>query len=146
MIGRLALVALACACGSSRPPGRPPPPTPPIHIEIRAARDLNQGGPLFVVVRQTDRAGFLAEDYDAIADGLFSEPRDPAVVRKAIVRPGQVLTLEVPRATQDGQILGIYFLFSTPGDDWRLAVADSSIAGLRVVLGASGVESAEQRR
>jgi predicted component of type VI protein secretion system len=142
----VALVALVAACGSSKPVSRPPPPPPPIRIEIAAARDLNQGGPLVVVVRQTDRAGFLAEDYDAIADGLFGEPRDPAVVRKAIVRPGQVVTLEVPRATEDGQVLGVYFLFSTPGDDWRLAIGDTTISGLRVVLGASGVESAEQRR
>jgi hypothetical protein len=143
-----ALAALAAGCGGATPapPARPPPPPPPFRIEIKAARDSNQGGPLFVVVRKTDRAGFLAEDYDAIADGLFSEPRDPAVLRKAIVRPGQVVTLEVPRATADGEILGVYFLFSTPGDDWRLAVGDAKASGLRVVLGASGVESAEQHR
>lgn len=137
-----ALAALAGGCGSDAPVAKPGQ-VPPFRIHISAPRDLNQGGPLFMVVRKTDRAGFLAEDYDAIADGLFSEPRDPAVLRKAIVRPGQVMRMNVQRELADGEILGIYFLFSTPGDDWRLAIADPQAAGVRVVLGASGVESAE---
>jgi hypothetical protein len=141
-----ALAALAGGCGSDAPSVAKPGQVPPFRIDIRAPRDLNQGGPLFVVVRKTDRAGFLAEDYDAIADGLFSEPRDPAVLRKAIVRPGQVMRMNVQRELADGEILGIYFLFSTPGDDWRLAIADPQAAGVRVVLGASGVESAEQQQ
>jgi hypothetical protein len=143
---RAAIALALVGCGSDKLAIRPKPPVPPFKIEIKAARNSNQGGPLFVVVRKTDRAGFLAEDYDAIADGLFGEPRDPAVLRKAIVRPGQEMKLEVPRELADGEVLGIYFLFSTPGEDWRLAIGDPKAAGVRVVLGASGVESAEQRR
>jgi predicted component of type VI protein secretion system len=139
--------AVACwtcsACGGASPAPRAPV-VPPLHIEITAARDSNQGGPLVVVVRKTDRAGFLAEDYDAIADGVFAQPRDPAVVRKAIVRPGQRLTLDVPRATAPGEVLGLYFLFSTPGDRWRLAISDARLPRVRVRLGASDVESVER--
>lgn len=145
MIALVAMASLGAGCSSAKAAVRAPPP-PPFRIEIRAARDSNQGGPLFVVVRKTDRAGFLAEDYDAIADGVFAEPRDPAMLRRAIVRPGQVMTLEVPRADGDSEILGVYFLFAAPGDDWRLAIGDTQVAGVRVVLGASGVESVEQRR
>jgi hypothetical protein len=142
-----ALAVLAAGCWGGKQV-RPAAPAPPLfRIEIAAARDSNQGGPLVVVVRKVDRAGFLAEDYDAIADGLFNEPRDPAVLRKAIVRPGEKVTVEVPRASADGEVLGVYFLFSTPGDDWRLAVGDDpGVSGLRVVLGASGVDSVEERR
>jgi hypothetical protein len=143
------MVGLAlAACGGTKQSPRPARPAgpPPFRLEIRAARDSNQGGPLFVVVRKIDRAGFLAEDYDAIADGLFAQPRDPAIVRKAIVRPGQVVRLDVPRATAQGEILGVYFLFSAPGAAWRLAIGDARISRVRVVLGASGVESVEQRR
>ena len=145
---RRALVAVAAcwtfsACGGAKPaPSKPPPP--PLRIEITAARDSNQGGPLVVVVRKTDRAGFLAEDYDAIADGVFAQPRDPAVMRKAIVRPGQRVTLDVPRATAQGEVLGLYVLFSTPGDRWRLAIGDASLLRVRVRLGASDIESVER--
>ena len=96
-----------------------------------------------MVVRKTDRAGFLAEDYDAIADGVFAEPRDPAVLRVAIVQPGHKVTLDVPRAVAQGEVLGLYFLFSTPGDRWRLAVGDVGVPGVRVHLGASGIASVE---
>ena len=146
---RALAAALACwtcaACGGASP-APAAPPVPPLHIEITAARDSNQGGPLVVVVRRTDRAGFLAEDYDAIADGVFARPGDPAVVRKAIVRPGQRVTLDVPRATAQGEVLGLYFLFSTPGDRWRLAIGDASLPRVRVRLGPSEVESVERAR
>jgi predicted component of type VI protein secretion system len=139
--------AMACwtcsACGGATP-APVPPVVPPLRIEITAARDSNQGGPLVVVVRKTDRAGFLAEDYDAIAEGVFAQPGDPAVVRKAIVQPGNRVTLEVPRATAPGEVLGLYFLFTTPGDRWRLAIGDASLAHVRVRLGPSDVELVER--
>ena len=139
-----ALCAIAIAsCGGSASQVRPKPP--PLHLEITAGKDTNHGGPLYVVVRKIDRAGFLAEDYDAIADGLFREPRDPAVVRKAIVRPGEVATLDADRDLADGEILGVYFLFSVPGNDWRLAVGNPRVRRIAIVLGASGITSAEQR-
>lgn len=140
-----ALCALVTAsCGGAAPQARPARP-PQLRLEITAGKDTNHGGPLYVVVRKIDQAGFLADDYDAIADGLFGEPRDPAVVRKAIVRPGEVVTVRAPRDLADGEILGVYFLFSVPGDNWRLAIADHRIQRVDVVLGASGIVSAEQR-
>lgn len=139
-----ALCAIAAAsCGGAAPQVRPKPP--PLRLEITAGKDTNHGGPLYVVVRKIDQAGFLAEDYDAIADGLFGEPRDPAVVRKAIVRPDEVTTLDIDRDLADGEILGVYFLFSVPGDHWRLAISDRRTRRVDIVLDASGIESAEQR-
>jgi hypothetical protein len=144
-------VLLLAACGGAKKVAHPggataKATTAPFRLEIDADKDTNQGGPLYVVVRHVDGAGFLAEDYDAIADGLFGEPRDPAVLRKVIVRPGQVTTLVVERPLAEGEILGVYFLFSAPGDDWRMAIPDARTTGLKVVLGASGVEAVEQRR
>jgi predicted component of type VI protein secretion system len=142
-VARVVLCALVAGCGGAAAQVRPK--QPPVRLEITAGKDTNQGGPLYVVVRKVDRAGFLAEDYDAIADRLFGEPRDPSVLRKAIVQPGAVVTVEAARDLADGEILGVYFLFSLPGDDWRLAISDSSIHRVRIVLGASGIESASQQ-
>lgn len=141
---RAALACLACSACAGASPAPKAPVVPPLRIEITAAQDSNQGGPLVVVVRKTDRAGFLAEDYDAIADGVFAQPRDPAVMRRAIVRPGQQVTLDVPRATAEGEVLGLYVLFSTPGDRWRLAIGDASLRRVRVRLGASDIEWVER--
>jgi predicted component of type VI protein secretion system len=143
---RWALCALVVAsCGAAPPKPTPTPKEPPLHLEITAGKDTNHGGPLYVVVRKLEQAGFLADDYDAIADKLFVEPRDPSVLRKAIVRPGNVVTVEADRALADGEILGIYFLFSAPGDAWRLAVLDKKIRRVNIVLGAAGIVSAEQK-
>ena len=132
----------AAGCGGAAAQVRKPAP---VHLEITAGKDTNHGGPLYVVVRKLDQAGFLADDYDAIADRLFAEPGDPSVLRKVIVRPGQALTIDADRDLADGQILGVYFLFSVPGDSWRLAISDRAIQRIRIVLGASGIVSAEPR-
>jgi hypothetical protein len=131
------------ACGGATAQVRPK--TPPLHLAITAGKDTNHGGPLYVVVRKIDQAGFLADDYDAIADRLFGTPPDPAVVRKAIVRPGEPLELDADRDLADGEILGVYFLFSVPGDDWRLAIVDRRIQRIKIVLGGSGIVSAAQQ-
>jgi predicted component of type VI protein secretion system len=133
----------AASCGGAKPQVKPK--EPPLHVEITAGKDTNHGGPLYVVVRKLEQAGFLADDYDAIADRLFVEPRDPSVLRKAIVRPGNVVTVEADRELADGEILGIYFLFSVPGDAWRLAVLDKKILRVDIRLGAAGIVSAVQR-
>jgi predicted component of type VI protein secretion system len=149
-MSRCGVVARVCAaltlagCGASSKPVHAARPAP-FHLEITAGKDVNQGGPLYVVIRKIDSAGFLAEDYDAIADGLFREPHDPAVLRKAIVRPGQVVIVDADHDLAEGEITGIYFLFSMPGDDWRLAIQDRAIHRVSIVLGASGVTSVEQR-
>lgn len=137
----LALVLPACGGASLAKPV----PRVPVRLQITAATDTNHGGLMYAVVRKTDAAGFVAEDYDAIADGLFGEPRDRAVVRKAIVRPGQVTTLEADRDLKDGQVLGVYFLFSVPGECWQLAIQDPKITRVTSVLGVAGVASVEQR-
>lgn len=146
MTARLAgavLCAVVAGCGGARPVVTPR--EPPLHVEITAGKDTNHGGPLYVVLRKLEQAGFLADDYDAVADRLFVEPRDPSILRKAIVRPGQAMTLEAERDLADGEILGIYFLFSVPGDAWRMAVLDRRIRRIRIVLGANGIVSAEQK-
>jgi predicted component of type VI protein secretion system len=139
----IAVVALA-GCGGAGAAPKVPKPVP-IHLQITAGKDTNRGGLLYVVVRKIDAAGFLAENYDAIADGLFGEPRDAAVVRKAIVRPGEVTTVEADRDLKDGEIFGVYFLFSVPGESWRLAIQDPKITRVAIVLGATGIASVEQR-
>lgn len=143
---RAAVLGVAVAgCGLWHSQSAPAKPAP-VHLQITAGKDTNHGGPLYVVVRKIDGAGFLAEDYDAIADGLFREPSDPAVLRKAVVHPGEIVTLEADRDLKDGEILGVYFLFSVPGDDWRLAIQDRRVSQVRIVLGAAGVVSADQRK
>lgn len=137
------LAALAASCGGAKPVVHPK--EPPLQVEITAGKDTNHGGPLYVVVRKLEQAGFLADDYDAIADRLFVEPRDPSVLRKAIVRPGNVVTVEADRELADGEILGIYFMFSVPGDTWRLAVLDKKIRRVNITLGARGIVSAVQK-
>jgi len=97
------------------------------------------------VVRKLEQAGFLADDYDQIADRLFVEPRDPSVLRKAIVRPGNVTTVEAEPELADGEILGIYFMLSVPGDAWRIAVLDKKIRRVNITLGAKGIVSAVQK-
>jgi hypothetical protein len=140
-----ALVGAACGAGCGGAAAQLRPKAPPLHLEITSGKDTNHGGPLYVVVRKIDQAGFLADDYDAIADRLFAQPPDPAVLRKAIVRPGERVSLNADRDLADGEILGVYFLFSVPDNDWRLAVVDPHVQQVTIVLGPAGILSTAQR-
>jgi hypothetical protein len=142
-MGLATLALVLAACG--RLWGTPSTAQPPVHLVITAGQDTNHGGPLYVVVRKVDRAGFLAEDYDAIADHMFSEPRDPAIVRTAIVRPGDVIGVDAERELGKGEVLGVYCMFSSPGAAWRIAVIDPKVQHVTIRLGASGIVTAEQR-
>lgn len=146
-VARVALCALVVAsCGGTKPQlPQVAPKEPPLHLAITAGKDTNHGGPLYVVIRKLEQAKFLADDYDSIADRLFIEPPDPSVLRTAIVRPGKAMTVEADRNLADGEILGVYFLFSVPGDAWRMAILDRRIRRVNIVLGSSSILSAEQQ-
>jgi len=145
--GPAVAAALALAACGGRKAGPTGPEAPPMfRLGIEARPDANRGGPVYVVIRKTDTARFLSEDYEVVAAGLFGREPDPRVLGKRSVAPGQNVRLEVARDLGKNEVLGVYALFSAPGADWRLAVLDPAVTGMRIVLGRDRITSSKERR
>jgi type VI secretion system VasD/TssJ family lipoprotein len=129
----VALVLNACAST--------PPPKPTLQLSIQADEQTNYGGPLYMVVRKTDREAFLAEAYDALAAAVFGKD-DPTVVRKEIIWPKDRREVRVEKDKAE-DVLGVYFFYTTPGKSWRFAVLDPAVKRMHVVLGTSEIKSVE---
>ena len=137
---------LAAGCGGRTTGATAPSSTPIFRLDVVAQADANRGGPVYVVIRKTDTARFLSDDYDLVARGLFGREPDPRVLGKRSIAPGQTVRLDVAPDLGKGEILGVYALFSTPGPDWRIAVLDPGVTGMRIVLGRNGILSSKERR
>lgn len=114
---------------------------PALQLSIHADEQTNYGGPLYMVVRKTDREAFLAEDYDALAGAVFGK-EDPSVLRKEVIWPKDRREVRVEKAKKE-DVLGVYFFYTTPGRSWRFAVLDPGVEKMRVVLGTSEIKSVE---
>jgi predicted component of type VI protein secretion system len=128
----LSLLASGCALFHA-------PPT--LQLSIRAEANTNYGGPLYMVVRKTDRDSFLTEDYDLLAGTVLGK-NDPAILRKVIIWPRDQWEVKVEKQKAE-DVLGVYFFYSTPGRSWRFAVLDPTVKKMRVQLGANEIQSVE---
>jgi hypothetical protein len=115
--------------------------TPTLQLSISASANTNYGGPLYMVVRKTDRDSFLTEDYDALAGAVLGKT-DPAILRKVIIWPKDQQEVKVEKAKAE-DVLGVYFFYSTPGRSWRFAVLDPTVKKMSVRLGTNEIQSVE---
>jgi hypothetical protein len=112
-------------------------------LKVHAPKDSNRGGPLYVVVRKTSDAAFLAEDYAHVADDVFPDTSG-SVVAKTVIWPGRDSSLVVRRS--DRTTLGIYFMFSAPQDNkWRVMLNDPRVTQIDLDLGSDAIRSFQPR-
>lgn len=149
----LLLCAAGCAHAKSAPVVHPPPappapiaPSAPIELHVVTDATTNRNGPFFLVLCSTDDAGFLSDDYDKVAAGLFGENRDPKVLKAVSVVPGETRTLRVDWIQDRVKALGVYFLFTSPGRSWRFVVKDHEVKRLEVALGENEIRSISEER
>src|SRR2546421_12880563 len=107
----LALVLAGLAgCSSSK-----------IQVAVDSTPETNGGKPFYVVVRAVEQATYVTDTYDAIAAKVFANPPDPSVLRSEVVFPGK--TAKVECVKPESLPIGVYFLFTQPGQRWKTARA-----------------------
>ncbi len=106
-----AIVALLAGCGSDR-----------FTVKIDAKPDANAGQPFYVVVRSTEQAEYVTESYESVAARVFATPPDASVLKSEVVYPGETRKLAFDKPAK-ADTLGIYFLFTKPGEKWKTARA-----------------------
>jgi predicted component of type VI protein secretion system len=143
LFGLFGIVVLACAAGACATTPKPKP-KPTLQLSIQAEADTNYGGPLYMVVRKTDREAFLAEGYDALAGAVFGKD-DPSVLRKEVIWPRDKREVRIEKEKEE-DVLGVYFFYTTPGKSWRFAVLDPAVKRMNVRLGSNEIKQVEPAR
>ncbi len=100
---------------------------------IKTTKATNQGTPLYVVIKETTMAQFLTQDYHQIATQSFWKEDQSALVKKVLV-PGSVSKITLPIPEKD-KSLGVYFLFTNPGECWKYILNKPKAEKVKVLLG-----------
>lgn len=122
----LAAVLLLGGCSSTK-----------MKVEVTSTSDTNGGRPFYAVFRSVDPGTYVTDSYEAIAGKVFAP--DPTVLRTEVVYPGVKGEIAVPKS--EALPVGIYFLFTTPGEKWKILRQQPLPSSIQVELGKNDVSS-----
>lgn len=107
----LLMATLLAACSSD------PKPPPLLTFNVRANIQTNNGDLFYFVVRSVNEKQFMLDSYQDIADKAFSSPPDPGVLGVFSIVPGTKQECAVNQPAQGS--VGLYFLYTQPGSQWK---------------------------
>jgi hypothetical protein len=134
IVGLAALVLCGCSSTSSSPADA-------IFVEttlvFTSKKETNGGRPFYSVVRSVDQATHLTDTYEAIAAKIFARPADSSVLLAKVIYPGieTEMTVDCPGALQ----LGVYFLFTEPGERWKMLKVQPLPSSVEIDLGTNDI-------
>jgi len=89
-----------------------------ITFQVQPDKTVNDERPVYLLIRRVNKAEFLTETYNAVADTVFANPPDESVLVRLMLLPGQDEKVSVPKP--DKADLGVYAFFVRPGEQWKL--------------------------
>jgi len=106
--------------------------TVPQSLVFRPQATSNNGRPVYVLIRVVSENEFLTDSYRKIAGLVYPSSTDPSVLGVALVWPEreQTLKVEVPK----GKAVGIYAMFTRPGDQWKMLLGEPGKYVYRAML------------
>jgi predicted component of type VI protein secretion system len=107
---------------------------------VRTKKATNNGTPLYVVIKETNMAKFLTQDYQEIASQSFWKEEEAANVVKKVLIPGTTNKITLPVPAKD-KSLGIYFLFTKPGECWKYIISKPKAEKIKILLGEQEYEA-----
>ena len=114
---------------------------PSVMIDVRGQANTNNGIPFHLLVRAVTTDQFRSESYAQVA--RLAAQADKSVLRAEVIyAPGggpYNLRLKLPRPKDTS--LGLYFLFTAPGGNWRMLLEPPLPRTQHVVLGVGSVLS-----
>lgn len=111
----------------------------PFEIDIQTKAFSNQGLPFYCVVKEVEKGEFLTDTYQEVAEEVFSGEEDPSKRTLEVIIPGSSYRTRFQKSKKNTS-LGIYFLFTNPGEEWKLFV-DPSCKKINIELGEDEIKS-----
>lgn len=109
-------------------------------VQIRTKKTTNDGTALYVVIKESSMANFLMDDYDEIATQAFLKEDEKIYLTKTILVPGKTEKLKIP-VIEKGKSIGIYFIFTNPGECWKCFVDNPQSKNVKILLGKDEYEA-----
>jgi predicted component of type VI protein secretion system len=131
------VVLLLTACAK-----REPPP-PQITFRVHTESSTNNGQPFYMLFRMVDTQVFLTETYRDVAAKMFVQPPDMSILAAQSVVPGENLKINVVKP--ESNAIGIYCLFTDPGDQWKLRIVPPLYDNYKVKLEENSIHEVEMR-
>jgi hypothetical protein len=127
----LPLAGVLTACGA-----------PTLTLQVQSADVMNQGRPLYMLVRNVDQKTFLTESYQTVASQVVTP--DASVIDSEVIFPGSSRRFEVSR--QSKTPVAVYFLFTSPapGTDWKHLIDQPLPAQQSFALGTNAIEGPDR--
>ena len=115
-----------------------------IRFSITADDQTNKATPVYVVVRSVDGQTFLAEHYNAVAEKVFQNKPDETILERTIIFPNQTEVIQIEHPESGN--LGVYVLFSEPGENWRIPLQSPFPQEVLISLGKNQIRRVQIRR
>ena len=115
-----------------------------IRFSITADDQTNKTTPVYVVVRSVDGQTFLAEHYNAVAEKVFQNEPDETILERTIIFPNQTEVIQIEQPETGN--LGVYVLFSEPGENWRIPLQAPFPQEVLISLGKNQIRRVQIRR
>ncbi len=129
-IALFAMCAIGCTSGT--------------RIFVKSTDKTNDGKTLYMLVRGVDAKGVANERYQDIAAKVFADPPDPTVMVSQPLFPGNTVSFTVKEGT--AKDLVVYFLYTSPGQNWRLPLRAPLPSEVYIDLGDNQIQRVQMRK
>lgn len=133
----LILIVLLLLTGCAK---RQPPP-PQVTFRVYTETFTNNGLPFYMLFRMVDTQVFLTETYGDVAGKVFVQPPDISILASQSIVPGQHMKINVVKP--ENSAIGIYCLFTEPGDQWKLRIVPPLYDNYKVKLEENSIREVE---
>lgn len=114
-------------------------------IYVRSTERSNDGNTLYALVRSVDAKTLRSHEvYHDVASKLFADPADASVLESQPIFPGNPVTFNVSEG--EAKDIVLYFLFTNPGQNWRLPLRAPLPSEVYVDLGDNEIERVQTRK
>lgn len=112
-------------------------------LQFVTNKSTNHGTPFYILVKSSEFAQFLKEDYQTIANLVAQPVEDPSHLASMCVIPGTTKTIKIKTPKEKSS--AIYCLFTNPGEVWKYMIDhEEGSQKIRMELGEHEIKSIDK--
>ena len=93
-----------------------------------------------MIVKETTMAEYLIDDYHEVANQSFWKESEEKNLTKKVIVPGKTNKIVIDVQNKE-KLMGLYFIFSNPGECWKYIIDQPQSKKVKVLLGENEYET-----